>query len=228
MKRYEVTSNTLLSRRIPVILRVDGKAFHTFTRHFERPFDREFYRLMQATALFLVKEIQGAQLAYGQSDEISILITDYAKLNTEAWFGYKVQKMASVAASMATYAFNELYEGPGLPLFDARVFNLPQAEVTNYFVWRQKDATRNSLNSLAREHFSHQDLQGEHLDNIHDRLHDIGINWNDLPTMYKRGWGVRKDQFVSDNRNPWIVDTQIPIFTQDRTYIEPLVYLEGT
>ena len=158
---YENRSKTSLTRRVPVIIRLDGKAFHTYTKHLDKPFDNGLIADMQTTAQFLCENIQGAKCAYVQSDEISILITDYDTLQTDAWFNYEINKMCSVSASLATAKFNQLrlerfilesntklssgecldhlifYSLP-LAFFDSRVFNIPKEEVANYFLARQK------------------------------------------------------------------------------------------
>ena len=107
MKRYEYVSRNYLTRRVPVIIRIDGKAFHTFTKGMRKPFDRVLMSAMQETMRFLCANIQGCVFGYTQSDEITLVLTDYASIRTDAWFGYNVQKMCSIAASMATLAFAE-------------------------------------------------------------------------------------------------------------------------
>ena len=109
MKKYEEVSKTALMRRTPVIIRIDGKAFHTFTRGFEKPFDRILVKTMQETTKYLCQNIQGCVFGYTQSDEISLVLIDYQTLTTDAWFDYKVQKLCSIAASMATMAFNKFF-----------------------------------------------------------------------------------------------------------------------
>lgn len=200
MKLYESVSKTRLMPREPVIIRIDGKAFHTFTRGFERPFDEVFSRSMQNTMHYLCKNIQGCVLGYTQSDEISLVLIDYKKLNSSGWFDYEVQKMCSVAASMATMAFNKcftdsynewrwlneitLYQSSQVrkqgeiysaaknsgAMFDARVFNVPKEEVTNNIYWRQLDASRNSILSIGQANFSHKELQNKSCNDIQDML----------------------------------------------------------
>ena len=107
---YEQIPKTKLMRRTPVIIRLDGKAFHTFTRGFKKPFDEVLIKSMQETMKYLCENIQGCVLGYTQSDEITLVLIDYQKLTSEAWFDYEVQKMCSVSASMATMAFNKAFE----------------------------------------------------------------------------------------------------------------------
>lgn len=106
---YEEIPKTRLMRRCPVVIRIDGKAFHTFTRGFKRPFDDVLIKTMQETAKYLCENIQGCQLAYTQSDELSLLLIDYQRFETSAWFDYEVQKMCSISASMATMVFNRRF-----------------------------------------------------------------------------------------------------------------------
>ena len=214
---YEEIPKTKLMRRCPVAIRIDGKAFHTFTRGFNKPFDEVLIESMQETMRYLCENIQGCVLGYTQSDEITLILVDYKKLNSAAWFDYEVQKMCSIAASMATMAFNRffMYEyeefnrwvNEGNPtdedrrlndiyydamckgaLFDARCFNIPKEEVTNLIYWRQLDATRNSIQMVGQAHFSHNELQDKTCNMIQDMLMTkYGINWNDFTTPCKRG-----------------------------------------
>ncbi len=228
MKSYEHVTRHVLTRRTPVILRVDGRAFHTYTRHFKRPFDEELHHAMAMTAEALLCEIQGSKIAYGQSDEISILITDYDKLESEAWFGNNIQKMVSISASVATIAFNnaigDYMQPPGyagrkpMAQFDSRVFNIPREEVNNYFIWRQQDASRNSVQMLARAHFSHKECQNKNVSDLQEMLfHEKEINWNNVAAHFRRGFCISKHEGAA------IWDRDIPLFTKDRNYIERFV-----
>lgn len=243
-ENYENRAKTQLLRRTPVIIRLDGKAFHTFTRGFKKPFDDILTKAMQQTMLTLCKEIQGCVLGYTQSDEITLVLTDYKKLETAAWFDYDIQKVCSVSASIATLAFNRCflneiqkkYESiSGLTvsvyyqawlkgaLFDARCFNIPKEEVTNCLLWRQQDATRNSINAVGQAYFSHRELQGLNVNQIQDKLFkEKGINWNDLPIYLKRGSCCIKQEI--NELSVWVIDNYIPIFKEDgRNYIEKLI-----
>lgn len=257
---YEDVPKTRLMRRCPVICRIDGKAFHTFTSGFKRPFDDVLIMTMQETAKYLCENIQGCQLAYTQSDEISLLLIDYQRFETSAWFDYEIQKMCSISASMATMAFNRIFSETVSDLkvdntkpmdryfevaysgamFDARVFNIPREEVTNYFYWRQLDASRNSIQMVGQANFSHRELQHKSCNDIQDMLMtQKGINWNDFPTYQKRGScvvrnkivleldGVKETCMLRDSKqgeNNWIIDKDIPIFKgDDRQYIEQFV-----
>lgn len=185
-ENYELRYKIKLTRRTPVILRLDGRTFHTLTRRCEKPFDNSFQRAMEATAHHLCREIQGAKIAYTQSDEISVLLIDYDRFSTEAWFDYNLQKMVSVAASMASVRFNSQWESNNA-CFDCRAFNIPREDVANYFVWRQQDWCRNSVQGLAQAHFSHRQLHGMNQANLHEILHGKGVNWADLDPVWKNG-----------------------------------------
>lgn len=230
MKRYEFVSKSYLMRRTPVLIRIDGKAFHTFTKHCDKPYDEDLHEAFNSTMKTLLCEIQGAVLAYGQSDEISILLRDWDTLTTDAWFDYNVQKIVSVSASIATIAFNCYYFNFSIPsvltykfaLFDSRAFNIPIEEVINYFIWRQQDATRNSINSLAQQHFSNNELLNKKCNDTLDMLMNRGVDWNKLHTWKKRGTCVYK------NTKTGIIDIDenIPIFTADRNYINKFLSVE--
>lgn len=266
MKKYEYITRTYLVPRMPVIIRLDGKAFHTFTRGFKRPFDEVLISTMQDTTKYLCENIQGCVLGYTQSDEITLVLVDYKKLNSCAWFDNNIQKMCSIAASMATFAFNRFFvanlnafyefntdidlteigyhitfseEDDGKyydaykkaaekgAMFDARVFNIPKEEVCNCVLWRQNDATRNSVEMVAQAHFSHGVLQNKSQSQMQDMLMlEKGINWNDFPVHQKRGSCCIKVQGDEDKRPKWIIDKNIPIFKGDgRKYIEDLVFI---
>lgn len=225
-KAYESIPKNFLIRRVPVIIRLDGNAFHTFTKGLERPFDEKFIQLMQETAEFLFKKIQGCKLAFVQSDEISLLLTDYEKITTDAWFGYNVQKITSISASMATLFFNKRFKElfPNQikkfdeAMFDSRCMNMPKEEVCNYFLWRQQDCTRNSIQSVGQANFSHKQLNGLSCNKIKEKLlSEKDICWEQLETFKKRGTCIIR------NQNGVNIDLDIPIFSQDRIYIESLL-----
>lgn len=249
---YENVYRMHLTRRTPVIIRIDGKAFHTFTCGLKKPYDMVFKKAMWNTAMYLCEHIQNARIAYVQSDEISILLIDYNKFTTAAWFDNNIQKMCSVSASMATMAFNKFFveeteDAAQYPsyyiseeefrrvyspkydsaMFDSRVFNIPESEVCNYFIWRQQDATRNSIESLGRVYFSQKELHKVNCDQIQDKLMTKkGVNWNDCPVFYKRGVCVKKKAASPNDEPVWCLDMDIPIFTQDRGYIEKHLEVE--
>ena len=234
IKKYEAVSKGTLMTRMPVILRIDGKAFHTYTRGFRRPFDSILMVAVQETMKYLCENIQGCVLGYTQLDEISLVLIDYKKFTSSAWFDNEIQKMVSIAASMATMelAMKEgcaVYrERAGLAQFDCRAFNLSKEEVTNYLCWRQADATRNSIQMVGQAHFPHRELQNKSCNEIQDMLMlQKGINWNDLLIEQKRGsCAIKKEYLFEDGsyRTHWVIDKEIPIFKGDgRDYIEDLI-----
>lgn len=205
----------------------------------------------------------------------TLVLTDYATIQTDAWFGYNIQKMCSVSASMATLAFNKAFNKEVVQfflrndiedaqrngdtsdralasailyanydaslkrgaMFDSRAFSVPKEEVCNCLIWRQQDATRNSIEAVGQANFSHHELHKKTCNMIQEMLwSQRGINWNDFPTELKRGSCCIKRRFeetIDDPRNPgqkitvcrnrWIIDHEIPIFTQDREYLERLI-----
>lgn len=258
---YENPYRFYLPRRSPMIIRLDMRAGHSFTKGFQRPFDDIFIESIQETAKYLCENIENVKFSYQQSDEISLLLTDYDNANTQAWFNKNLQKMCSIAASMATLAFNRVfwekirdldhdyYEYPTKEfnelieiyykalekgaMFDARCFSIPKEEVCNYFQWRQMDCTRNSIQMVGQANFSHKELQNKKNEDIQEMLFSQkGINWNDFSTVKKRGSCCIKDfekkviNFQTQEevvRKVWGIDKNIPIFSQDRNYIERFI-----
>lgn len=234
MKGYENAFRVKLPKRLPVIIRIDGKAFHTYTRGMKKPFDEDLTNAMWETTKFLTSNVMGCKLAYHQSDEISLLLTNYDKLSTESWFDNNLQKIVSISASLATSKFNELmkekYPEKSFALFDARAWVVPQDEVCNYFLWRQQDATKNSISMVAQANFPHKQLQGLNGKQMQDKLIlEKGINWNDLEVWKKRGVCIIKQYYQKGEalRSKWEVDHETPIFSQDRNYVEKYVYLNS-
>lgn len=221
-ENYEKRGRHYLTRRTPVILRLDGKAFHTFTKEFKYPFDSDLSFMMTQTAKYLCKNVQGAKMAYVQSDEISILITDYDNFKTDAWFNYETSKMNSVASSMCTAQFNHerlkiRLQGKGLTLgksmddefgksanFDCRAFNIPPNEVPNYFRWRFMDWRRNSISMLANSLFSAKQLHKKNQKDMYDMCLEKGTNWDELNPLWKNGTLIHKDWYGN-----WSMETDL-------------------
>lgn len=267
MKTYENVTRTHLTRRTPVIIRIDGKAFHTFTRGFVKPFDDILVETMQDTMKYLCENIEGCVLGYTQSDEITLVLCDYKKLTSQAWFDNNIQKMCSISASIATLEFNrkfcenkdrwfmntyncvysneEMFEkwfkimktyneaGFHGALFDSRAFNIPKEEVNNCLLWRQQDATRNSIQSVAQANFSYKQLQNKNCSELQEMLfQEKGINWNNIPTHLKRGSCCIKEQYEIETedgvalRSRWVIDKEIPVFSQDTSYVNSRITFE--
>ncbi|MGD9678106.1 MAG: tRNA(His) guanylyltransferase Thg1 family protein [Vulcanibacillus sp.] len=241
MKEYEYSTRYFLPRRSYTIIRIDGKAFHTYTKGLKRPFDTGFIKDMDNTAIYLCKNIQNAKFAYVQSDEISIVLSDFDEINTEAWFGNNLQKMCSVSASMATCYFNnqrvvrhlsELDNLIGSQLtptkwaeFDARIFQIPQlVEVHNYFVWRQQDCVRNSISSVAQSLYSAKELHKKSSSEKQEMIFKKGINWNDYDPKLKRGRGIIKTSIIKETsiRSKW-ESVGVPTFTSNTEFISGIL-----
>lgn len=225
-ENYEMRARSYLTRRTPVIIRLDGCHFHTFTKGFNKPFDKILNKTMQDTAEYLCKNIQGCKYAYTQSDEISLLLIDYDTLDTDAWFDYQIQKICSVSASLATLAFNKFYSENiaeytdstdefkkyakkiSTAYFDSRCFNIPKEEVVNYFVDREKDAIRNSKASLAQSKFSQKELMNKSADEMIEMVKTkFGIDWNDFNGEQKWGTHIYKVDSSIVGRKVWLADT---------------------
>lgn len=218
MKRYEQAAQNTLPERLPVILRFDGRNFHSFCSDLEEPFDERLIESMAEAAKAIARDVAGAQFVYQQSDELSLLVTPYTSLNFEPHFGNRVQKLVSTGASRITCAFNSAWAelGPGdeRAEFDARCFVLPEPDVENYFIWRQLDWERNSLQMTARAHFSHEACEGLDSGELHEKLfQEADLNWAKLPTHHKNGLGIHK------GGDGWEADYELPEFKDNRDYI---------
>jgi tRNA(His) guanylyltransferase len=260
---YEDRTRIKLPRRTYTIIRIDGKAFHTYTKGMQRPFDDGLIEDMDETTAYLCKNIQGVKFGYVQSDEISLLLTDFDDLTTDMWFDGNLQKMSSIAASMATAKFNQLrmirgcnnsngdlinnmlsdndIENFKLAMFDARVFQIPSSiEVENYFIWRQQDATRNSISSVAQSMYSPKELHGVKTEQMQEMIFQKGTNWNDYSPRKKRGGFVSKVVMVNgkpkqENQEIFIEDVvrskwftlDCPVFTQDREFLRNKIPLHN-
>ena len=217
---YEDALRVSLPRQTYVVIRIDGKNFHTFTAKLPRPYCRPLADALDAAALHLGSLIPGFCLAYGQSDEYSLLFTDF---HTPMWFDGNVQKIVSVAASVFTGSFlhsfvREGLTAPPVAAFDARVLVVAQRdEVKKYFLWRQLDAAANSLNMLASAHYSHEELLGKSEQAKHDLLHAKGVNWAKEPADFKRGRVVRRVD------GAWAVDPAPAIFQRQPAYLDALI-----
>lgn len=252
MKKYEYVTRNHLTIRTPVVVRIDGKAFHTFTKGLISPYDELLAQAMEETMLYLCENVQNCVLGYRQSDEISLLLIDYKTFVSQPWFDNNISKIVSITASMATAKFNESFKRLAketiskllndvylkelsdeerekyisvlenkiktLALFDSRAFNLPREEVANYFLWRQNDAVKNSIASTGQKYFSAKQLNGKNGMQIKEMLLDKGINWEDYPTVFKRGICARKNE-----NGKWISDREIPIFKNNFEYITDLL-----
>lgn len=259
MKKYELVTQLSLPPRTYTILRVDGRTFHTWTKKLIRPYDTDLINCIDTAAIALCEQISGTLFAFAQSDEISLLAVDFLDIKSQSWFDGNVQKWVSVGASITTMAFNNAvaYHTQMMILgdastetkpiskkspnatFDARVYSIPDfIEVENYFVYRQKDAIRNSTTMLAQAYASHKQLQGKSTADRHEIIHAAGDNWAKHPVSFKHGRVIRKSGIgewgrdVGDQPRPesyavgnWHVDHETPVFTKNRQYLRNLIPL---
>ena len=244
---YENLTKTKLIQEVPVIIRIDGKAFHTFTKKFEKPFDKVLVKTMQETTKYLCENIQNCVFGYTQSDEISLVLIK-PLISSAVWFDYEVQKLCSVSASMATMVFmksfyeNALERGrealaensnSDLPtiyaaaiekgaMFDARCFNIPECEVVNCIYWRQIDAKRNSVQMLARSLYSHKQLDRKNTTDLLELCEKKGQVWEDLSNHLKWGSAVK----YNTNTQKWEIDENMPLLKgEDREYLGGLIVM---
>lgn len=220
MKYYETEWNFKIPDNSSVIIRVDGRAFHTLTKNANKPFDLEFIECMQSAAIYTAKEL-GAKLAYVQSDEVSFLLSDLDRPETQPLFGNRLNKLQSISAATMSVAFaNDLYNVPHLqaesvlPTFDSRAFAVPSEDVPNYFIWRQKDWLRNSVQMLAQSEFSWVDVQNVSCAELKNKLRARGKSWEARPARQKYGSFITKSGRVINAELAyedisWYLDVQL-------------------
>ena len=193
LKMFEgIEAGRILIPNLPICVRVDGRAFHTFTRGMNRPYDERMSKAMIETMKYLVKKTD-ACIGYVQSDEISLVLSD----TKDPLFGGRVQKLTSIIAAMATAKFNdEIHKSfPDKPLaeFDCRVWNVPnRTEAANTILWREFDATKNSISMAARSVYSDNQLLNKNSSEKQEMLWQKGINWDKYPVFFKRGTYARR------------------------------------
>lgn len=212
MRNYVSVEDRRLMIKEPVILWLDGRAFHTFSRGLGKPFSEALMKTMDQVLVEMCQDIQGAKLGYTQSDELSILLTDWESYETQPWFQYRVQKISSSASSMATALFNRIWQDSlsmhedtaqdldrfanRTAMFDCKVFNLPFHEVHNWFLWRQLDWIRNSVQMTARSLFSHKELHGLNQAQLKEKIRECGVEWESLPRRCKYGFSSPGEEVV--------------------------------
>lgn len=246
MKRYELNHDFSLTARLPVIIRLDGKGFSKWTKSnkMKKPYDLALSTAMHESLKFTCSRIEGCMIGFTQSDEATIVLRNDQSLESEPWFGNRVQKIVSVTSSMFTAKFNEFCYANGWSpaFFDARVFALPTIdEAINCLVWRQNDAVKNSiygacyyeLANVTGKKTAQKLMHGKSQDEQQELLFSkTGRNWNTYPTWYKRGVAVYKiGQEFSDNnsvyyRSSWEADLETPRFTQNRGFLKNILEVE--
>lgn len=203
IKRYESVSNHKLTPRSPLFIRIDGKSFHTFTRGLSKPYSQVLIDTMVMAAEETAAHMTGFKLAYVQSDEATFMLTDTDTLVTQGWFDYEINKVVSISASLFTAYFNDFWQtqmeevntGPKLALFDSRAFTVPMEDAPNVFIWRQRDWERNSIQMLARAHFSQAECHGKKVADLHEMLYTKGVNWAKISPQLKNGTFIQPRKF---------------------------------
>lgn len=190
MKYLESLTESRLMDRLPTIVRIDGRAFHTLTRGMKRPYDEKMSNAMIEVTKGLVKEFH-ACVGYTQSDEISLLFYQ-RELKSQLIFSGRIQKICSVLASYASAIFNRLQINSKIASFDARIFQVPnKSEAINYFIWHERDAIKNSISMAAQTVCSHKELINKNGSQQQEILFQKGINWNNYPAFFRRGSWIK-------------------------------------
>ena len=251
---YEAIPKTRLMRRVPVAIRLDGRAFHTFTKGFLKPFDEVLGRSMRATMKYLCENIQGCVLGFQQSDEITLILIDYQTFNTSAWFDYEVQKMCSIAASMATMAFSKSFYEAIQDWYweDPLVTNLklPSKETLKdiYTKALYKGAMFDArVFNIPKEEVTNL-IYWRQLDATRNSIQMVGQanfshkelqnkSCNDIQDMLMTQKGINWNDFPTHLKRGsccikqeagWVIDTEIPIFKNEgRDYIDNLIFIEN-
>lgn len=248
MKAYEAVTDTRLAALTPVVIRVDGRAFHTLTRKLEKPFDRLFMQVMDHVTLELCKQVPNCRFGYVQSDEISLVLLE-PSVHSQQWFDGRLQKILSLTAAIASTEFrlhlldllNVTHEnasewGPYIPLakgalFDCRAFSIPERDVCNYFIWRQKDCRRNAVLSMAQHHIGKKQIHGMDVRNLMSRLYSMGFSEADIPAFNGRAC-VRTEKEMERpdgtrfTRMKWEMSEEVPVFWSHRDFIEKHMGME--
>lgn len=248
-KDYEKAYDYTLIRRTPIICRVDGRSFHRVCRKLTKPYEPLLLEAMAKTMFYVVSEMAGAVFAYQQSDEITFVLRNDQSLDSEPWYGNRIQKISSIAASLATLGFNKAISDSekklnlvGDAVFDARVFAIPTiGEVVNNLIWRQQDCTRNATSGaaqavLGRKFGKKIALKMLHGQSTKDKLElmrvECGIDFQqEFPAAYRMGVGVYKVPMIvpskdgtSSTRKKWTIDWELPDFITERDFIYNLIF----
>jgi len=212
MKAYEEVFRQKLPVRMPAVVRLDGKAFHTLTRGCEKPFDTKLRDCLIKGTLAVLEEMP-ARMAYHQSDEISFLLIDYNKFDSMQWFDGVVQKIASVSASVMGAHFTQEWGKPGY--FDARVFAVPERDIKNYFIWRQRDCIRNAISAMAQAKFSPKQLHGKKSEEMVEMLRSAGAPCELVDSMWTYGTIVVRGETM-----------RIPLLSEQRDFLDQFLKIE--
>lgn len=220
---FESRTKILLPRRTYTVIRIDGKGFSKYTRSLNKPFDLDLAHDFDETSKVLCSEIMGCKLAYTQSDEITLILSDFDGPMTDAWFDANLQKMCSVSASIATAAFNRLRSARNVDsrpaYFDSRVFTIPQRDdVVACLMWRQADAIRNSISMVARTVMSHKEMDGIGVARLKDIIVEKGVDLSSFPVGLLQGRMIFKESYTIDVdgqdvvRSRWVA-APAPVFS---------------
>ena len=212
MKEYEEHYQTEIPRRMPVVMRLDGKCFHSLTKGCEKPFDAGLRSAILLGVRDLLEEAP-ARMAYQQSDEVSLLFIDYNRFDTQQWLGGNIQKMASVAAAIMSVGFSKAWAKPGY--FDARLIAIPERDIVNYFIWRQQDCMRNAVSMASRTVFSAKQLHEKHGGERKAMLASKGVKFEDYDLGFRQGTVITKSEVMA-----------APVFSKDRSFLEKFLTVE--
>lgn len=225
---YESRQRFFLNRRIPVIIRCDGRSFHSLTKSLclEKPFDANFNDAMNQAAIALCKEFN-AVIGYVQSDEISLLLLDDKKHNSQAVWDYELNKLISISAATASVYFNKFCPSDKNAVFDSRAFNVPKEDIINYFICRQLDCLRNARNGWSEyalalkmgKKTARRELHGLGASKQVEKVEfETGHLFSDMSIKFRHGSVILKQTLLND-RTDWVVEEDTPWFIDNNDYI---------
>lgn len=248
MKSYEKVSDFELMKRVPIICRIDGRSFHRVCRKLKKPYEPLLLEAMADTMFYVVSEMAGAVFAYQQSDEITFVLRNDQSLDSEPWYGNRVQKISSIAASLATLGFNKAIvkldrklDLVGDAIFDARIFALPTiGEAVNNLIWRQQDCARNAISGAAQAVLGQKFGKKTALKMLHgcsgkDKLTLMRTECNidfeqEFPAAYRLGVGAYKVPIIvatkdgNSTRKKWTIDLDLPNFVTEKDFVYNLIF----
>lgn len=242
-KEYEKNSDYVLTRRLPIIIRVDGRSFSRLTRKLTKPYSVDIGNIMSETMMYCIMEMQGAVFGYQQHDEINFILRNDQSFDSDPWYQNRIQKITSVASSLATLSFNRGLSRLDPPLdiigdaiFDARVFALPTiSEVVNYLVWRQQDCIRDAVSAAAQEELSLKFGKRTAMKLLQKRtvaekkellLSQANIDFDEIySSSFKYGVAAYKVPTIIPSkegmtaRNKWTLNDTVPLFVEEKDFI---------
>lgn len=219
MKEYEASTDFRLNKEYPLVIRLDGAHFHTWTKRdgkLDKPYDKDFMEIMERLTYNLSNEIPNVVYSYTQSDEITLVVFNNLHENSEPWLSNRLEKICSTVAALASVMFNayvsekrymDKFKYKNLATFDCRVFNVPYDDLPNNILWRTQDAKRNSIQNYARSLYSNKELNFKKTEELKQLMLDKGVNWDEQDPKTKYGTVVRLN--LDEDKKTFVIESQL-------------------